>query len=145
MKCKSSLNLAFFFLLRLQSEVYSFQWLTYLLVNPVKLHLHRFCNEGVPCPQPIFWSPWGSWTKCSTECGGGIHSRVRTCENGNSCPGCALVGKTHTPPPTETHIQINKDLQEHPSISVESLSLPPWQDKVILLFKQRHNVAVRKC
>lgn len=54
--------------------------------------LHRFCNEGMPCPQPIFWSPWGSWTKCSTDCGGGVHSRVRTCENGNSCPGCALVG-----------------------------------------------------
>ncbi|KAK5889928.1 hypothetical protein CesoFtcFv8_013503 [Champsocephalus esox] len=31
----------------------------------------RFCNEGVSCPQPIFWAPWGSWTKCSTECGGG--------------------------------------------------------------------------
>ncbi|KAM8749356.1 semaphorin-5B isoform 2-T3 [Acanthopagrus schlegelii] len=53
----------------------------------------RFCNEGVSCPQPIFWSPWGSWTKCSTECGGGVHSRVRTCENGNSCPGCALEYK----------------------------------------------------
>uniref|UniRef100_A0A3Q4BVE2 Sema domain-containing protein n=1 Tax=Mola mola TaxID=94237 RepID=A0A3Q4BVE2_MOLML len=50
----------------------------------------EFCNEGVSCPQPIFWSPWTSWTKCSTECGGGVHSRVRTCENGNSCPGCAL-------------------------------------------------------
>ncbi|XP_028249215.1 semaphorin-5B isoform X3 [Parambassis ranga] len=53
----------------------------------------RFCNEGVPCPQPVFWTPWGSWTKCSTECGGGVHSRVRTCENGNSCPGCALEYK----------------------------------------------------
>ncbi|XP_035532434.1 semaphorin-5B isoform X2 [Morone saxatilis] len=53
----------------------------------------RFCNEGVSCPQPIFWSPWSSWTKCSTECGGGVHSRVRTCENGNSCPGCALEYK----------------------------------------------------
>uniref|UniRef100_A0A8C9YTK0 Semaphorin-2A n=1 Tax=Sander lucioperca TaxID=283035 RepID=A0A8C9YTK0_SANLU len=53
----------------------------------------RFCNEGVSCPQPIFWSPWGSWTKCSTACGGGVHSRVRTCENGNSCPGCALEYK----------------------------------------------------
>nr|XP_046259844.1 semaphorin-5B isoform X2 [Scatophagus argus] len=53
----------------------------------------RFCNEGVSCPQPIFWSPWGSWTKCSTECGGGVHSRVRNCENGNSCPGCALEYK----------------------------------------------------
>ncbi|KAK0151269.1 Semaphorin-5B [Merluccius polli] len=53
----------------------------------------RFCNEGMSCPQPIFWSPWGSWTKCSTECGGGVHSRIRNCENGNSCPGCALEYK----------------------------------------------------
>uniref|UniRef100_A0A3B3V9H9 Sema5A/B-like TSP-1 type 1 domain-containing protein n=1 Tax=Poecilia latipinna TaxID=48699 RepID=A0A3B3V9H9_9TELE len=53
----------------------------------------RFCNEGVSCPQPIFWTPWASWTKCSTECGGGVHSRVRSCENGNSCPGCALEYK----------------------------------------------------
>ncbi|KAI4793312.1 hypothetical protein KUCAC02_032806 [Chaenocephalus aceratus] len=53
----------------------------------------RFCNEGVSCPQPIFWAPWGSWTKCSTECGGGVHSKVRSCENGNSCPGCALEYK----------------------------------------------------
>ncbi|MEQ2245890.1 Semaphorin-5B, partial [Ilyodon furcidens] len=52
-----------------------------------------FCNEGVSCPQPIFWTPWGSWTKCSTECGGGVHSRVRSCENGNTCPGCALEYK----------------------------------------------------
>uniref|UniRef100_A0A8C6LHK8 Semaphorin-2A n=1 Tax=Nothobranchius furzeri TaxID=105023 RepID=A0A8C6LHK8_NOTFU len=53
----------------------------------------RFCNEGVSCPQPIFWTPWGSWTKCSTECGGGVHSRIRNCENGNTCPGCALEYK----------------------------------------------------
>ncbi|XP_041940594.1 semaphorin-5B isoform X4 [Alosa sapidissima] len=53
----------------------------------------RFCNEKVTCPQPVFWSSWGSWTKCSAECGGGVQSRVRTCENGNSCPGCALEYK----------------------------------------------------
>ncbi|CDQ71136.1 unnamed protein product [Oncorhynchus mykiss] len=53
----------------------------------------RFCNEGVSCPQPIFWSLWGAWAKCSAECGGGVHSRVRSCENGNSCPGCALEYK----------------------------------------------------
>ncbi|MFT7807873.1 semaphorin-5B-like [Arapaima gigas] len=53
----------------------------------------RLCNEKVSCPLPIFWSPWGSWTKCSAECGGGVHSRVRSCENGNSCPGCALEYK----------------------------------------------------
>ncbi|XP_066543517.1 semaphorin-5B [Amia ocellicauda] len=53
----------------------------------------RFCNENSQCPLPIFWSPWGSWTKCSSECGGGVHSRVRNCENGNSCPGCPLEYK----------------------------------------------------
>uniref|UniRef100_A0A8C9SSJ4 Semaphorin-5A n=1 Tax=Scleropages formosus TaxID=113540 RepID=A0A8C9SSJ4_SCLFO len=53
----------------------------------------RLCNEKVTCPLPIFWSPWGSWTKCSAECGGGVHSRVRSCENGNICPGCALEYK----------------------------------------------------
>ncbi|KAJ8352828.1 hypothetical protein SKAU_G00243040 [Synaphobranchus kaupii] len=53
----------------------------------------RLCNEKLSCPLPIFWSSWGSWTKCSAECGGGVHSRVRSCENGNSCPGCALEYK----------------------------------------------------
>ncbi|XP_061923374.1 semaphorin-5B-like isoform X2 [Entelurus aequoreus] len=53
----------------------------------------RFCNEGLSCPLPVLWSPWGSWTKCSSECGGGVHSRVRACQNGNSCPGCALEYK----------------------------------------------------
>ncbi|XP_048049492.1 semaphorin-5B isoform X2 [Megalobrama amblycephala] len=50
----------------------------------------RFCNEKVSCPQPIFWSSWSPWSKCSSDCGGGVHSRSRNCENGNSCPGCAL-------------------------------------------------------
>ncbi|XP_026073505.1 semaphorin-5B-like isoform X3 [Carassius auratus] len=50
----------------------------------------RFCNEKVSCPQLIFWSSWSPWSKCSSECGGGVHSRSRNCENGNSCPGCAL-------------------------------------------------------
>ncbi|KPP70144.1 semaphorin-5B-like, partial [Scleropages formosus] len=52
------------------------------------------CNEKVSCPLPVLWSIWGSWTKCSSECGGGVHSRIRSCENGNSCPGCALEYKT---------------------------------------------------
>lgn len=49
----------------------------------------RFCNENNPCPVPIFWSSWGSWSKCSADCGGGVHTRQRTCENGNTCPGCS--------------------------------------------------------
>ncbi|XP_026563705.1 semaphorin-5B [Pseudonaja textilis] len=57
----------------------------------------RFCNENSPCPLPIFWSSWGPWNKCSANCGGGMHSRQRSCENGNSCPGCAVEYKTCSP------------------------------------------------
>ncbi|XP_043852455.1 semaphorin-5B isoform X2 [Dromiciops gliroides] len=57
----------------------------------------RFCNENSPCPVPIFWATWGSWSKCSSNCGGGVHSRHRTCENGNSCPGCSVEYKTCNP------------------------------------------------
>ncbi|XP_026880204.2 semaphorin-5B isoform X3 [Electrophorus electricus] len=54
----------------------------------------RFCNEKVSCPQPVFWSSWSPWSKCSTQCGGGVHSRSRNCENGNNCPGCTLEYQT---------------------------------------------------
>uniref|UniRef100_A0A5F8HK07 Semaphorin 5B n=1 Tax=Monodelphis domestica TaxID=13616 RepID=A0A5F8HK07_MONDO len=57
----------------------------------------RFCNENSPCPVPIFWATWGSWSKCSSNCGGGVHSRHRVCENGNSCPGCSVEYKTCNP------------------------------------------------
>ncbi|XP_044294207.1 semaphorin-5B [Varanus komodoensis] len=57
----------------------------------------RFCNENSPCPLPIFWSSWGPWNKCSANCGGGVHSRQRSCENGNTCPGCAVEFKTCSP------------------------------------------------
>lgn len=64
-------------------------WQGYFLSNA--LSSFRFCNENSPCPLPIFWSSWGPWNKCSVNCGGGIHSRQRSCENGNTCPGCAVV------------------------------------------------------
>ncbi|KAB1283607.1 Semaphorin-5B [Camelus dromedarius] len=57
----------------------------------------RFCNENTPCPVPIFWANWGSWSKCSSNCGGGVQSRRRACENGNSCPGCSVEFKTCNP------------------------------------------------
>ncbi|ELK18095.1 Semaphorin-5B [Pteropus alecto] len=57
----------------------------------------RFCNENTPCPVPIFWASWGSWNKCSSNCGGGVQSRRRACENGNSCPGCSVEFKTCNP------------------------------------------------
>lgn len=48
----------------------------------------RFCNENTACPSPVFWSSWGPWTKCSADCSGGMHMRQRSCQNGNTCPGC---------------------------------------------------------
>ncbi|EHB00947.1 Semaphorin-5B [Heterocephalus glaber] len=56
----------------------------------------RFCNENTLCPVPIFWGSWGSWSKCSSNCGGGVQSRRRACENGNSCPGCGVFGRRRT-------------------------------------------------
>uniref|UniRef100_A0A671NHA6 Semaphorin-2A n=1 Tax=Sinocyclocheilus anshuiensis TaxID=1608454 RepID=A0A671NHA6_9TELE len=53
----------------------------------------RLCNEKNPCPVPVSWVSWSAWSKCSVPCGGGIQSRVRTCENGNTCPGCPLEYK----------------------------------------------------
>uniref|UniRef100_A0A8C1J3Z6 Sema domain-containing protein n=1 Tax=Cyprinus carpio TaxID=7962 RepID=A0A8C1J3Z6_CYPCA len=53
----------------------------------------RLCNENSPCPVPVSWVSWSSWSKCSVACGGGLQSRVRTCENGNTCPGCPLEYK----------------------------------------------------
>ncbi|KAF0038966.1 hypothetical protein F2P81_009450 [Scophthalmus maximus] len=53
----------------------------------------RLCNEKRPCPLPVLWTAWGPWAHCSAECGGGVHSRTRNCENGNTCPGCATEFK----------------------------------------------------
>lgn len=27
------------------------------------------------------WSVWGQWAQCSSECGGGIQTRTRTCQS----------------------------------------------------------------
>uniref|UniRef100_A0A1A8U0W5 Sema domain, seven thrombospondin repeats (Type 1 and type 1-like), transmembrane domain (TM) and short cytoplasmic domain, (Semaphorin) 5B n=1 Tax=Nothobranchius furzeri TaxID=105023 RepID=A0A1A8U0W5_NOTFU len=53
----------------------------------------RLCNEKKPCPLLVSWTAWSPWAHCSAECGGGVQSRTRTCENGNSCPGCAMEFK----------------------------------------------------
>ncbi|XP_060723445.1 semaphorin-5B isoform X1 [Tachysurus vachellii] len=54
----------------------------------------RLCNEDSVCPVPVSWAQWTSWSTCTAMCGGGFQSRVRTCENGNSCPGCPQEYRT---------------------------------------------------
>uniref|UniRef100_A0A3Q3VTF2 Semaphorin-5A n=1 Tax=Mola mola TaxID=94237 RepID=A0A3Q3VTF2_MOLML len=51
------------------------------------------CNEKKPCPLPVLWTAWAPWSHCSAECGGGVHSRTRICDNGSSCPGCSMEYK----------------------------------------------------
>ena len=33
------------------------------------------------------WGTWSSWSGCTSSCGGGRRSRVRSCLNGNTCYG----------------------------------------------------------
>ncbi|XP_060774363.1 semaphorin-5B-like isoform X1 [Neoarius graeffei] len=54
----------------------------------------RLCNEDSVCPLPVSWAQWTSWSTCTVVCGGGFQSRVRTCENGISCPGCPQEYRT---------------------------------------------------
>ncbi|KAL4223846.1 hypothetical protein ACF0H5_017311 [Mactra antiquata] len=50
------------------------------------------CNDG-PCPVDGAWTKWTIWTQCSVTCGGGTHTRTRTCSypdgvpHGNDCVG----------------------------------------------------------
>ncbi|KAI5109464.1 semaphorin-5B [Silurus meridionalis] len=54
----------------------------------------RLCNEDSVCPMAVSWAQWTSWSTCTAVCGGGFQSRVRTCENGNSCSGCPQEYRT---------------------------------------------------
>ena len=38
------------------------------------------CN-AVSCPIDGAWGDWGEWEACSVTCGGGKHSRRRTCDS----------------------------------------------------------------
>merc|ERR1719353_2215190 len=40
------------------------------------LEAEKSCNN-MPCPIDCVLQPWGGWSKCSAECGGGVQQRVR--------------------------------------------------------------------
>ncbi|KAK4311029.1 hypothetical protein Pmani_017444 [Petrolisthes manimaculis] len=50
-----------------------------------------------PCPVDGKWSPWQSWSECSTTCGTGVRVRVRVCAapapvyGGKECDGDGIV------------------------------------------------------
>ncbi|XP_078318954.1 uncharacterized protein LOC111119491 [Crassostrea virginica] len=56
------------------------------------------CNNG-PCPVNGGWSAFGSYSHCSVSCGGGNHTRSRTCTN----PASQHGGKDCVGSSTETH------------------------------------------
>lgn len=61
-----------------------------------------YCAQLPPCPAPKQppvdggWGPWGSWSDCSSPCGGGFKIRRRRCDDpmpmhgGQECPGCNI-------------------------------------------------------
>ncbi|EDO41370.1 predicted protein, partial [Nematostella vectensis] len=42
----------------------------------------RHCNPQ-PCPSTLNggYSPWGAWSGCDADCGGGVRERTRFCTN----------------------------------------------------------------
>ncbi|XP_037041378.1 semaphorin-5A [Bradysia coprophila] len=77
-------------------------------VGPDRAEL--YCSHLPPCPVPKqtpidgAWGPWGSYSECSAECGGGYKIRRRKCDDpepqngGLDCSGCHLdyeVCNTH--------------------------------------------------
>lgn len=51
------------------------------------------------------WSEWSPWTSCSTPCGGGIHYRVRTCDNPRPTgSGLDCLGESRLERACNTHL-----------------------------------------
>ncbi|BET01798.1 Sema [Nesidiocoris tenuis] len=71
-----------------------------------------YCHSNPPCPAitgPVRdggWTSWSSWSECTAKCGGGFHTRTRSCTNpppqvpgGLDCPGSHVEYQVcHTTP-----------------------------------------------
>ncbi|XP_052699211.1 SCO-spondin-like isoform X2 [Crassostrea angulata] len=71
----------------------------------------HYCRVHHYCPINGGWSPWGEFSECSTSCGGGIKTRIRTCTHpAPRYGGLACPGKSHdTLHCNDHHCPINGD------------------------------------
>lgn len=105
-------------------------------VGPDRLEM--YCSNLPPCPEPRNppkdggWGPFGSWSKCTTSCGGGFRLRRRNCDNpspqhgGIECSGCSIdyeTCNTHKCPEKLVLGQWTPWLQQNTSTSNEHMEI----------------------
>merc|ERR1719356_517993 len=61
------------------------------------LEAEKSCNN-VPCPVDCILHPWGGWSKCSADCGGGVQQRVRDVKQAMKYKGSPCGETTETKP-----------------------------------------------
>uniref|UniRef100_A0A8C6WFA3 Adhesion G protein-coupled receptor B N-terminal domain-containing protein n=1 Tax=Neogobius melanostomus TaxID=47308 RepID=A0A8C6WFA3_9GOBI len=59
-------------------------------LNPVDGCYHNgvYLENCLPSAKERGWSMWGQWAQCSSDCGGGIQTRKRSCQSPQRSPTC---------------------------------------------------------